>query len=562
MLHPYIPQIKLNNAITCYAAGISPSEVLLLIDESFFGSAKNGALLTRTNIYVLNQDDPPRSLLISDFHQIEYLGKIDIFGTQSIKINGTVEIKFNMTEQDQIYNFVQLLDSLKSMPKNGRVTRPDERSNPHSLPVTLTVAKKLFTGFGFECPACGLSLHRDMIWVGRTTQCDSCSQEIEIPMHLEMQPFQGNEEKLKEPLNSCETIELKHADKLANGISFKCPHCGSPLQRDMFGITICEDCAGAFYIPKRFSNSPVQQLFASDQQNHSPEKIDEPSIQIVYVRLRDDSTLEFECPACGKRNWFPLSLLGTVAPCACCHQKVALRDGPAEKLASDVDEGIEELVCGGATEKQVSISGPPFPKDAPEPKKQVNSNDRVVLEHIEKLASGIEFDCPTCQGTLHRDMIWIGRTTECEYCSQKIYIPRHFGNRSNSNTVEQVSHSQSAKATASDRTNLCREAARVGFGVIGRKAKLKTAMQSCPIGNDRFSDWLLLLSLILWFTPGFWISARICKKERKRSVSYWESTGTRFPNNTLLAINSIVEKVVYIILIIIFIIIISCIALM
>jgi hypothetical protein len=49
--HPDIPPKKLSNALKSYADGIQEGEVLILFDNTTFGNAKYGALLTETHIY-------------------------------------------------------------------------------------------------------------------------------------------------------------------------------------------------------------------------------------------------------------------------------------------------------------------------------------------------------------------------------------------------------------------------------------------------------------------------------------------------------------------------------
>jgi hypothetical protein len=48
---PDIPAKKLNNALNDYARAAHGEHVLALIDNSFFGSAKDGVLLTTKHIY-------------------------------------------------------------------------------------------------------------------------------------------------------------------------------------------------------------------------------------------------------------------------------------------------------------------------------------------------------------------------------------------------------------------------------------------------------------------------------------------------------------------------------
>ena len=61
---PDIPQKKLRNALISYAEGVQEQDVLVLVDNTVFGSAKDGALLTPTFFYVHNQMQQPKSIEI------------------------------------------------------------------------------------------------------------------------------------------------------------------------------------------------------------------------------------------------------------------------------------------------------------------------------------------------------------------------------------------------------------------------------------------------------------------------------------------------------------------
>ncbi|CAM4062389.1 hypothetical protein CAAR111675_02250 [Campylobacter armoricus] len=54
-IKPNIPKPKLFNAINSYALGIDPNEVEILIDETLFGSSKNGAIITQ--VYFICKED-------------------------------------------------------------------------------------------------------------------------------------------------------------------------------------------------------------------------------------------------------------------------------------------------------------------------------------------------------------------------------------------------------------------------------------------------------------------------------------------------------------------------
>lgn len=77
-----IPPKKLNNAIKSFAKEVAPEDVLLLYDDTFFGSAKNGLLLTAEAVYWCNDG-------FSDAERFRYaeLRKVDFTDAVAIVLN-------------------------------------------------------------------------------------------------------------------------------------------------------------------------------------------------------------------------------------------------------------------------------------------------------------------------------------------------------------------------------------------------------------------------------------------------------------------------------------------
>ena len=48
---PNIPPKKLRNALESYAPGIAPADVLVLIDDTVFGGAKEGMIITKRKLF-------------------------------------------------------------------------------------------------------------------------------------------------------------------------------------------------------------------------------------------------------------------------------------------------------------------------------------------------------------------------------------------------------------------------------------------------------------------------------------------------------------------------------
>lgn len=69
---PSIPARKLRNAIKAYAPGVMEKDVLVLIDSTIWGSAKDGALLTGDTLYSHDMGEEPRSISLSDISSAVY----------------------------------------------------------------------------------------------------------------------------------------------------------------------------------------------------------------------------------------------------------------------------------------------------------------------------------------------------------------------------------------------------------------------------------------------------------------------------------------------------------
>lgn len=70
---PNIPHGKLHGALCSFIpAGVSPNDVLLLIDDTVFGSAKEGVALTPTHLYCKQIMDAPRQFALNTIQSIHF----------------------------------------------------------------------------------------------------------------------------------------------------------------------------------------------------------------------------------------------------------------------------------------------------------------------------------------------------------------------------------------------------------------------------------------------------------------------------------------------------------
>lgn len=72
-LAPNIPHGKLHGALSSFIpAGINPNDVLVLIDDTVFGSAKEGLALTSTHLYCKQIMDAPRQFSLNTIQSIHF----------------------------------------------------------------------------------------------------------------------------------------------------------------------------------------------------------------------------------------------------------------------------------------------------------------------------------------------------------------------------------------------------------------------------------------------------------------------------------------------------------
>lgn len=116
-VRPHIPAKKLQSAINAYGNGVSPEDVIILVDDTAFGSAKDGILITDNSIYIKIFTE---SLRAYEWSAVE---SIDI-EKKTIYINGAASGKLvQATEKD----LGQLFDKLDEF-----ITGQSSSVEPHS----------------------------------------------------------------------------------------------------------------------------------------------------------------------------------------------------------------------------------------------------------------------------------------------------------------------------------------------------------------------------------------------------------------------------------------------
>jgi len=128
---PEIPSGKLRNAVKAFAPGFAEKDVLVLVDDTIFGSAKKGALLTEDTLYVQNQLAKPQSIALADIHGVTLT--LDDRTTLSVD---DPEFRSTITlDEESMRQFAQMLHDMKAALHPAPMI--GEKSTDDGLSVTL-----------------------------------------------------------------------------------------------------------------------------------------------------------------------------------------------------------------------------------------------------------------------------------------------------------------------------------------------------------------------------------------------------------------------------------------
>ena len=106
--YPDIPYKKLKNVQNSYAKGISIREVLILIDNTTFGSAKDGALFTDKAIYVHNMMSKIQKYSYQDIRSVVFLPGM----TSNLMINGVKFLETNFPSHTSMTMIAQMIEKI------------------------------------------------------------------------------------------------------------------------------------------------------------------------------------------------------------------------------------------------------------------------------------------------------------------------------------------------------------------------------------------------------------------------------------------------------------------
>lgn len=104
---PVIPNKKLQGAMSYLPHGVNPNDVLMLIDDTVFGSAKAGMCLTAKGLFYKESFEDEQAYLFEHIQQVE--ADIGIL-TSSILINGRDELNFSQLDKGVVRTLTAFLN--------------------------------------------------------------------------------------------------------------------------------------------------------------------------------------------------------------------------------------------------------------------------------------------------------------------------------------------------------------------------------------------------------------------------------------------------------------------
>ncbi|WP_099476134.1 J domain-containing protein [Stenotrophomonas maltophilia] len=134
---PNIPQKKLGGALESYGRGLSPRNVIALIDDTVFGSAKEGVLITEQELRFKAIFESPCSV------QVEKIGSIEAYKSK-ITVNGQEFGKLNVPDSDEVHQFFDFFNAFcqqrhADAPRETKHKRPASAGTGHQA---LTLLEK------------------------------------------------------------------------------------------------------------------------------------------------------------------------------------------------------------------------------------------------------------------------------------------------------------------------------------------------------------------------------------------------------------------------------------
>ena len=114
-----IPQKKLNNAIKSFAFLESGETPLVLLDDTLFGSSKNGAVLTKMHLYVRNLGEKPQSIAWDDVESVE-------FTKNWLMINKNKFLQATSPDESSMHIFSEMIQEIIKLPRIEKLKKKND----------------------------------------------------------------------------------------------------------------------------------------------------------------------------------------------------------------------------------------------------------------------------------------------------------------------------------------------------------------------------------------------------------------------------------------------------
>lgn len=123
---PHIPSKLLNNALDSYGLNEDPASIRVLIDDTVFGSGKEGALIA--------EDFFGFKEVFSDMEPYEFkdVKTLEAKGAK-VHLDGKAVTTMSVVDKDNLQHFFALLNEWREMVRMGRTSAPEEAKGPAEL---------------------------------------------------------------------------------------------------------------------------------------------------------------------------------------------------------------------------------------------------------------------------------------------------------------------------------------------------------------------------------------------------------------------------------------------
>lgn len=136
-VHPHIPMKKLVGAIDSYAPSVSPNDIVVLVDDTVFGGAREGMVVTKDGLYSKQKFESAKSIRWSDIRDISP------HTNARILVNDGIFFDANIVDHFAILTLAARLSGcLSNSVETAKADKPG-RANGESEPPALEKLRRL-----------------------------------------------------------------------------------------------------------------------------------------------------------------------------------------------------------------------------------------------------------------------------------------------------------------------------------------------------------------------------------------------------------------------------------